>query len=289
MRHRCLIRTLALATSLSAALASAAPPEKPPPRRVASLNLTADEILAEILPADRLAAVTSFIDERGTSNAVGLVPPSVPRLPKADLERLVALSPDLVVVSEYTDADTLRLLEASGLRTHRMQGLRSLPGFRANLLELGRAVGAEEAAQRLAKRYDAVLEELARRLRGVRRPRVLYWATSVTAGADTAISSLVEAAGGINVGTELRLHGIVPLSAERAFVANPDVVLVGSGFGNVESVRSHPLLSKLRASQEGRIVEMPTELLVALSHHAARACWHLAHLLHPDRIPEERP
>jgi iron complex transport system substrate-binding protein len=273
-----------LAGLVAAALAGGAPP-----RRVASLNLAADEVLVEILPPERLVAVTSFADLPGTSNVVGRVPPTVTRLPRADLERLVALQPDLVVVSEYTDADVLRLLEASGLRWHRMQGLRSLAGIRAAMLALGAAVGEPAAAQRLVARYDVVLAALAHRLEGATRPRVLYWSDGATAGADTAIGALVECAGGLNLGRQLGLTGIAPIGAERAFAADPDVVLVGTGWRSAESLREHPLLSRLRAVREGRILELPTELLVALSQHTATACWRLAWGLHPDRVSGALP
>jgi iron complex transport system substrate-binding protein len=200
----------------------------------------------------------------------------------------VALSPDLVVVSEYTDADFLGLLGRSGLRHHRMRGLTSLGGIRTAMLELGRAVGREDAARTLVERYDETLQDLGRRLEGARRPRVLYWSNGMTAGADTAIGAIVEAAGADNVGRELGLEGIVPLGAERAFVSDPDVVLVGTWAGAVESVRDSPLLSELRAVRERRIVQMPTELLVALSQYTAEACWQLAARLHPERVPRNR-
>jgi iron complex transport system substrate-binding protein len=260
-----------------------------PPRRVASLNLAADEVLAEILPTERLVAVTRFVDEPGTSNALGRIPPSVLRLPKADLERIVALSADLVVVSEYTDADFLDLLARSGLRHHRMRGLRSLEGIRAAILDLGRAVGEEPAARRLVERYDTTLAELQRRLVGVRPTRVLYWSGGMTAGADTAIGALIEGAGGVNVGRELGLTGIVPPGSERAFVADPDAILVGTWPGAVESVRGDPLLGQSRAVREGRVVTLPSELVVALSQHAADACWELAVRLHPERVAGRRP
>ena len=38
--------------------------------------------------------------------------------------------------------------------------------------------------------------------------------------------------------------------------------------------------------KQGRIVALRTELLVALSQFTADAAWALAHLLHPDRVPE---
>jgi iron complex transport system substrate-binding protein len=234
-------------------------------------------------------AATAAADDVGTSNIVGRVPAGVARFRRAEMERLLALSPDLVVVSEYTDADFLRLLERSGMRIHRMRGLDSLASIRAAVLDLGRAVGAPEAAGRLVARYDAVLADLGRRLQGAPRPRVLYWAGGMTAGSGTAIGALIEGGGAVNVGRELGLEGITPIGAERAFVADPDAILVGEGWKSTESLKAHPLLSKLPAVQRGRIVAMPTELLVTLSHHAAEACWYLGWALHPDRVPRPRP
>lgn len=276
---------LVLALLLAAPAATAAEA----PLRVASLNLTADELLVEMLPPDRLVAVTRWADDASMSNVAGRVPATAVRLPRADLERILALRPDLVVVSEYTDADFLRLVEKSGLRHHRMSGLDTLPGIRAAVVDLGRAVGTPQAAASLAARFDAVLAELARRLEGDPRPRVLYWGDPHTAGAGTAIGSLVEAAGASNVGRELGLRGIVPLAGEKAFAAEPDAFLVTEGSGASVALRRHPLLSRTRAVREGRVVEMPNHLLVALSDRAADAAWWLASRLHPARVPETAP
>jgi iron complex transport system substrate-binding protein len=219
----------------------------------------------------------------------GRVPAAAVRLPRADLERLVALRPDLVVVSEYTDADFLRLLEKSGLHAHRMSGLQTLAGIRQAILDLGHATGSDGEAARLLRRYDAVLAELERRLAGAPRPRVLYWADPHTAGGDTAIGSLIEAGGGRNVARELGLSGIVPLAGEKAFGADPDTFLVTAGSGAGDALRRHPLLSRTRAVRERRVVEMPNRLLVALSDRAADAAWWLASRLHPTRVREATP
>jgi len=281
--RRAVLQALGVVLATSGSVAGDAP------LRVASLNLTADELLVEMLPPERLVAVTRWADDADMSNVAGRVPATAVRLPRADLERLIALRPDLVVVSEYTDADFLRLLEKSGLRHHRMGGLETLPGIRAAIVDLGRAVGAPEAAARLAARFDAVLAELARRVEGEPRPRVLYWGDPHTAGAGTAIGSLVEGAGATNVGRELGLRGIVPLAGEKAFAADPDVFLVVKGSGAATALRRHPLLSRTRAVREGRVVEIPNHLLVALSDRAADAAWWLASRLHPARVPEPAP
>jgi iron complex transport system substrate-binding protein len=89
-------------------LAGAAAASAAAPQRIASLNLASDEVLAEIVPVQRLVAVTTAADNPEMSNVVGRFPSSITRFSKANLERLIALAPDLVVVSEYTDADFMR-------------------------------------------------------------------------------------------------------------------------------------------------------------------------------------
>jgi iron complex transport system substrate-binding protein len=269
----------------AAGLAFAASGASAAPVRVASLNLAADEVLVDILPAERLVSVTRWVDDPTTSNIVGRVPPSVFRFPKADMEKLVSLAPDLVVVSQFSDADLPRLLERAGMRHHRMEGLTSLAGVRSAILDLGKAVGAEEPALRLVARYDEKLQEVSRRIAGAKRPRVLYWSGGLTAGADTSIGAIIEAAGGVNVGAELGVSGVSSPGDERAFVSDPDVILIGDYPKAEQALRSDALLSRTRAVREGHVVVMPNALLIAISQYTADAVWDLAHRLHPDRVP----
>jgi iron complex transport system substrate-binding protein len=255
------------------------------PSRIASLNLTSDEILAEILPQERLVAVTAVSDDAGISNVPGRLAKELPRFRRADLERLLALKPELVIVSEYTDADFLALLERSGLHYHRMAGLQSLSGVRKAILDLGRAVGESQGAEALAARFDSKLALLREHVRGEPRPRVLYWSDPMTAGAETVISDVIEAAGGTSVGKEMGLHGILPIGIERVFLSNPDYVLIARAPGVREALVAHPLLGKLQAVRSGKVIEMPNELLEALSQYAADATWYLGHVLHPALVP----
>jgi iron complex transport system substrate-binding protein len=267
------------------AVTAVAGPQTDPPRRVASLILAADEVLVELLPLERLVAVTAMTDDAAMSNVVGRVPTSATRFRRADVERLIALRPDLVVVSEFNNADFLHLLGRSGLRTHRFEGLRSIAGIRRAILALGRAVGEARSAQRLVDRMDERLAALETRLEGVQRPRVLYWSNPFTAGADTAIGALIECGGGVNAARQSGLSGLAPIGAERALVIDPDVVLVNAPDEESAPVSDHPLLSHLRAVRDGRVVAVPTRHLITLSHHFAAACESVAHALHPDRVP----
>jgi iron complex transport system substrate-binding protein len=215
---------------------------------------------------------------------VGRIPKTVARFPKVDVERLIALRPDLVVVSEYTDADVLRALQRSGLKVHRMIGLDSFPGFRRALVRLGDEVGEGAAAARLAADFDARLGEIERRLTGAPRPRVLYWASGFTSGARTAFDALIACGGGANAAARAGISGIAPIGAERAYRLDPDWLFIGGHTNTLKSINEHPLLSRMRAVRTGHIVEMPTELLVALNHHAVKSCEFMARSLHLDRF-----
>ena len=75
MSPRAILAAFGAAALLAGAPASAqAQARQPKPQRVASINLSADEVLVEILPLQRLVSVTRWADAEGTSNVVGRVP-----------------------------------------------------------------------------------------------------------------------------------------------------------------------------------------------------------------------
>ena len=225
------------------------------------------------------------------SNVAGRVPATAVRLPRADLERIIALRPDLVVVSEYTDADFLRLVEKSGLRYHRMSGLDTLAGIRAAILDLGRAVG--DARRRRAPRRRASTPCWPSSRGGSRETRGRASSTGPTRtppAPDTAIG--VADRGGRRRRTSAaswasRASCRSPGRARSPPTPTPSSSTQGSGAS--VALRRHPLLSRTRAVREGRVVEMPNRLLVALSDRAADAAWWLASRLHPARVPEAAP
>jgi iron complex transport system substrate-binding protein len=165
-----------------------------------------------------------------------------------------------------------------------MTGLDSLEGFKRALLNLGEVVGEKARAAKLAADFDARLDDIDRRILGTPRPRLLYWASGFTAGTKTAFDALIRCGGGENAAGLAGISGITPLGAERAFGLDPDWLFIGSQTTTAKEVRAHPLLSRMRAVKAGHVVEMPTELLVALNHHAAASCEFMAKALHPDRF-----
>ena len=136
--------------------------------RIISLAPSATEILFAIGAGDRLVGIDDF------SN----YPAETADIPKLgsfspDLERIVALEPDLVAGSTITSNEVIEQIESLGIPVL-IVGSLDVRGVADSIILLGEAVGEEETAQALAAelldRIDAVVVAVA----GTERPRIFY-------------------------------------------------------------------------------------------------------------------
>jgi iron complex transport system substrate-binding protein len=258
------------------------------PRRIASLTLATDELLAELVPVERIACVTYLADDPQISNVPGVYPPRIPRFRDTDPERIIALNPDLVCVAAYNSADFLQMLERSGLPVHRNEAYRSMDQIEAGILDLGRRVGEPTRAREMADRLRARRQALAERLRGIaRRPGVLHWSAGFTSGRDTTIDDIVREAGGVTLAAERTIRGPAEIAPEQVIAIDPDIVLQArwSADERDNGIEHHPLLRHLRAVRENRVIVIDGRYLTAVSQHVVEGAERLARQLHPDCFP----
>jgi iron complex transport system substrate-binding protein len=257
------------------------------PARIASLTLGTDEILSELVSADRLVCVTQLADDPEMSNVFGHYPASIPRLREADPERIIGLNPDLVCVAPYNSADFLKVMERSGLSTYRNEACDGIDSIERGILKLGKRVGEPGRAQGIVERMRVRRQQLARQLRGVlHRPRVLFWSGGSTAGSGTTIDDIIREAGGINVAKELRLAGFAEISPEQVIAADPEYILLSRWTGDERAghIENHPLLRKIRAVEQGRVLSIQGRYLTSVSHFVLEGAERLGGKLHPDRM-----
>lgn len=212
-----------------------------------------------------------------------------PRLPSswsADVDAVLALRPDLVIVSApYREEPLIRLLRA-GVDLLCLYP-RDLNDVRAHLLLLARLVGREEEGRRLVARLDSALEEVQRRTAGRPRRRVFVevWPRPLRS-APAWVAEMVERAGGVFVpeGSADR-----PVSPEEVARADPEVVVVawaGVRTPRLERVRQRPGWQGLSAVRQGRVVAVEEILLNAPGPNLAEGALRLARAIHPEAFPE---
>ena len=148
------------------------------PARIVSCSLASDEILLALVGTERLAAVTALAADPARSSAAEeakRVPRQISSL-AAEAETLLALKPDLVVISPYNTPEAVEVLRRAGAPIFRLAPLDSLEGIRKNVRLLGEAAGEPEGAARILAEFEALLA-LARPPKGARTPAVLAVST----------------------------------------------------------------------------------------------------------------
>jgi iron complex transport system substrate-binding protein len=255
-----------------------------PPKRIASITLGTDEILAELVPVERVVGVTYLVDDPEISNVPGRYPAKIPRLRDGGAERIIDLDADLVCVAPYNSADFLKVIERSGLATYRNEANTSIDAIETGILALGDRVGERGRADEIVARMRARRAAVAERLRSVaHRPRVLYWSAGFTAGKGSTIDDILREAGGVNVAAE-REHASAEISPEQVIAADPDFILssLWSADERASTIENHPLLRSLRAVAEKRVIAIEGRYLTTVSQFVVEGEERLARRLHPD-------
>jgi iron complex transport system substrate-binding protein len=255
-----------------------------------SATLSTDEMLLALAPPSRLTALSTFADDATASNVVDEARAVRLRV-RGDAERILSLSPDLVVTNPYTRPEAMLLLARSRVPVLTVAPATSVEGIEENLRTLGRAVDAGPRAEALIDEMHATLDAVAAIVHSAPRPRVLlYNRGGYVPGEGTLFDALLAIAGGENAAREVPVHGHGIVSDERLLAIDPDVILVvtyaADGRGR-EVVApppfvDSPVYSGLTAVREGRVHEVSPRRVLSASHHAADGARELGRILHPE-------
>jgi iron complex transport system substrate-binding protein len=165
-----------------------------------------------------------------------------------------------------------------------------------NKIELvGKAIGAEEKAARLAQKVDAELKSAEALTAGITdRKRVLFIlglqdGKILGSGSATAADGIIKLAGGVNAVEGFA--GYRPLSDESIIAAAPDLILMmDRGEGNHADIEAQlfalPAIRSTPAGAERRLVRMSGSYLLGFGPRTAGAIRELAAALYADAIEQ---
>jgi iron complex transport system substrate-binding protein len=264
------------------------------PKRIVSLAPSLTETLFAVGAGGQVVAVTEYCN----------FPPAVSRVPRigglqdgsVDLERIVALRPDLVVTLAVGQGGTVAALRRLGVRVEVVPAETVDDALRA-IRRLGALTGHRAEAARLeadlARRIRAVREKVAA-VPPERRPRVFFqlWDEPLmTATGDTLAGQLVEMAGGVNVFADLA--GRYPqVSPEAVLARDPQVILAPAhhaGAVNPDRLARRPGWDRIDAVRHGRVFVLDGDLVSRPGPRMAEALERVARSLHPERFGAGAP
>jgi iron complex transport system substrate-binding protein len=265
------------------------------PERVVSITLFTDEILMDLVDPARLVAVTAFATDPDVSNVAARVG-GVPNKVTLAVEPVLALRPDLVFVSSWSEADKVKQLRDAGVTVYLVASGVNVADIEAKIREVSRAVGEPERGEKIVAameaRLAAVRDKVAKLPAGKRATVVDYAVWGSAQGAGSSWDEIVRAAGLVNAVASLKAdqYGQVPLSKEKLLELDPDVlILPGWVYGDPKGAEAFfrqtvgdPALAGMKAVLAKRAYQMPERLKSTVSQYIADAVEYLAKTAYPD-------
>lgn len=251
------------------------------PKRIVSVTITGDVLLQALVDSSRVLAVSALADDSGIHEAAGLFP-TKPRI-GPDLERIVAMRPDLVLLGSFHDPAFVDGIRKSGLDVEVLQSPNSLAKVRAYLRTVSTRLGEPAKGDSLVRWMDSILDGVKTKVAKCHdRPRLLYWSEGYTAGDSSTIGDLLQIAGVRNLSAESGVRGSQSIAIEDVLRLQPDWILRSSWEAGGTMKPLPPALASLKAVKEGKLAVVSGKLLLSTSHRCALAADSLVRLLHPN-------
>lgn len=217
-----------------------------PAQRIVSLAPHVTELLFAAGAGNKLAAVTDYSDYPEAAKKI----PSIGNIFALDLERLLAIKPDLIVIWGTGNARVL----AEKLRGHHLVVYESEPRnyemIASSIEKLGKLAGSEKEAQQFSSDFRQRLQKLRQTYQlAPDTPAVgvfyqMIQRPLMTPNDQHMISAAIRLCGGKNVFGHLKDFSAT-ISQEAVLAANPDMLLTSGE--NTESLASWKQFSMLNA------------------------------------------
>jgi len=211
------------------------------PTRVISLDYCADQFVLKLLPRTRILALSpdagkSFSYMREQASGIPLIRPIA--------EEVLISQPDLVVRSYGGGPNITRFLERAGVDVLQVDFADSIDDVKDNIRTIAVSLGVEQTGLEVLDNMEQRLAAISSQSPSLRR--ALYVTPGgVTAGPQTLIHEMIEAAGLRNFQTE---PGWRQIPLEALAYRKPDILITAFYEGdrndtNSWSASNHPMIS----------------------------------------------
>ena len=236
-----------------------------PPTRIVCLTEETVETLYLLGEQDRIVGISGYVVRPPQARREK---PRVSAFTSANLDKIVALSPDLVLTFCDLQADIAAECVRRGLNLHAFNQ-RSVAGILDMIRMVGAMVKASEPAEQLVAQLETGLVQARNRAERLpKRPRVFFeeWDDPLISGIGW-VSELVEIAGGIDIFADRANQGAARdriVAVDQVAAREPDLI-IGSWCGKKfrpERVMVRPGFEQLPAVKHRDLYEIKSSLIL---------------------------
>lgn len=264
------------------------------PKRIVSLAPSNTEILFALGLGDRVVGVTDYCNyppevikkrERGEIQSIG-------GYTTVDVEKVIALNPDLVIASYGNGIQVVNAIKKFGIPVICLNP-RNLEDIMRDIYIIGKVCNAEENATKLIEFMKNKINNIKNKIKNIKtRPRVIHiiWNDPIwVSGNNTFIDEIIELAGGENA---IKYEGWVVISLEDLLRLNPDIIIVSSGTGMSKGRNIlYEWVIKIRdlkAVKNNRVYVIDVDIISRPSYRLVYALEQLARFIHPEVFEREK-
>ncbi len=258
-----------------------------PASRIISLAPSNTEIVYALGLQDRLVGVTEYCNYPPDA----LNKAKIGGFSTVDMEKVVALQPDLILATDIHSKTVTPLLQKVGFNVVTLYP-KTLNGVLSDINLVGKITGAENTASELTaglnKRIQAVVSAAKNQAASqpLRTLVIIWYDPLMVAGSGTLPDDMLKAAGGKNVVSDITDYGTI--SMESLISRDPEVIIVPSDMGQTDNplwdfVNTDPRFRSTTAARNHAIYKMDGDLVLRYGPRCVTALEQMASFYNPGK------
>jgi ABC-type Fe3+-hydroxamate transport system substrate-binding protein len=192
--------------------------------------------------------------------------PTVGGYTTPSLEKLLVLSPDLILVADGTPLDVVARLRKMGRNVY-VDDPKTMEAIVTSIRQISVVVGVPDRGFELALSMHQAIDKVSSAAAKLSRKPSVYveiWNSPLmSAGKGTFVSDIIAVAGGTNIGDDTDTPWPT-LSEEFVIGHNPDVIVNASGMGGTD-ITTRASFQNLNAVEQGHVYDMDGSLIFRAS------------------------
>lgn len=256
---------------------------------IVSCALTSDELLLELGLGDEVIAFSSLATNKNLSLiADNPLVKSKKQASLSNVEAIVKLKPKIVITGDFSDANSLAMLNKMGIETIVLKTAVSFEDLYANITLLGNKLAKKEQSITLISKLKAqeqAMEHHLQKTKHSKKTLLFYSASSGVIAKNNSLDYIAGKANLVNLARKFKSvnkitnkYGMVNLQDEALLKLNPDYLVLNSYDGTKEYLQKNKILASLTAMQSQNMLIFTKEeeiKLYSISHYMLDSMWTL--------------
>lgn len=250
------------------------------PMRVVTMAPSMTETLFALGLGEKVVGRTDYCNFPEAALAVE----SIGSLREPNIEAIIALNPDLILMSTHASEEVMAKLEEANIKVAVLIAQESFDGVYDILTQAGNIFNVKDAADEIINTMKADVQDVSDKMKDVEKKTVYYvvgfgeWG-DYTATGDTFIHDMLEMAGGSNIAADGEGWSY---NMESIIEKDPQFLICSELNDTKTTLEATEGYKDLTAVKEGRLAEINQDLLSRQGPRLAEGLKAIAKILHPE-------